>query len=129
MEMRAHWARYLCVLSAGFVETGVKAIFDDFVQAKASEPVAKFASSQIRQIQNPKTKRILEIAGSFKDDWKEALGRYVAEKGRGEAIDSIMQNRHLIAHGRSSGVSLVQVRNYFNLAVDVLDFIENECAA
>lgn len=127
IEMRAHWARYLCVLSAGFIENAVKAFFADFVHAKASEPVANFASSQIRQIQNPKTKRILEIAGSFKEDWRESLDTFVGENGRREAIDSIMQNRHLIAHGQSAGVTLAQVRRYFDLAVEVLAFIEKKC--
>ena len=32
-ELRAHWAKYLCVLSAGFLENAISLIYGDFVQS------------------------------------------------------------------------------------------------
>jgi hypothetical protein len=39
-----------------------------------------------------------------------------------------MNNRHLIAHGRSSSISVVQVREYFAAIGEVAEFIEHQCS-
>ena len=49
------------------------------------------------------------------------------EEGRKDAIDSIMANRHLIAHGKNSGISLVRVKDYLEKSIEVIEFIENQC--
>lgn len=127
LEMMSHWARYLCVRSAGFVENGVREIYGSFVENGAGAPVASFAAFHLRQVQNPNTHRILEIAGSFKSEWRADLEQFVDIDGRREAIDSIMQNRHQIAHGAYSGVTVARVNEYFTKAVAVLERIETHC--
>ena len=36
IEMQAHWAKYLCVLSAGFLENALKEIYAEFVRGASS---------------------------------------------------------------------------------------------
>jgi hypothetical protein len=45
---------------------------------------------------------------------------------RKNAIDSIMANRHLIAHGRQAAISVVRVREYLKSSVEVVEFLANE---
>ena len=40
-----------------------------------------------------------------------------------------MNNRHLIAHGKNSGISIAQIKGYLKYSVEVLDFIEVQLAA
>ncbi len=127
VEMLAHWAKYLCVLSAGFLENALREIYSEFVQSAASEPVQNYAISRLSKIQNPKTQRFIEVAQSFKKSWGEELAAFVNEEGRREAIDSIMQNRHQIAHGQNSGVTVTRVREYLDKSVGVIEFIEKQC--
>lgn len=129
LEMMSHWARYLCVLAAGLVENAIREIYGDFIVHASSAPVGNYANSQLRQVQNPKTHRILEIAGAFKSEWRSDLEAFVDNGGRREAIDSIMQNRHHIAHGHYSGITVSRVREYLNRAIEVLEHIEDQCAA
>src|ERR1700674_4342346 len=76
-ELQAHWARYLCVLVAGFLENAVETIYGGFVRGAASEPVARFATSALGRIQNPRAGRFVEIAGSFKDSWRDSLDGFL----------------------------------------------------
>ena len=127
-ELRAHWARYICVRVAGFLENAVLEIFGDFARKAASKPVADFATSVLSDVQNPKAKKFVEIAGSFNIAWVGPIESYLDANGRGEAINSIMANRHDIAHGRYSGITMARVIDYLGKSVEVLEFIENQCS-
>jgi hypothetical protein len=76
-------------------------VYAEFCANAASEAVANFASRSLRKIQNPKTSRFIEISAYFDKTWSERLSEFAGENGRREAIDSIMANRHLIAHGKN----------------------------
>ena len=127
-ELQSHWAKYLCVLTAGFIENALKEILMSYVRGKASPQVINFASSMLKQIQNPKAKRFKEKIGLFSQDWLNELVVFLETDGRGEAIDSIMANRHLIAHGKASNISLAQLKGYFNKSVEVVDKLEQICS-
>ena len=127
IEIRSHWAKYLCVLCAGFIENALSEVFGDFVKRAASEPVAKYAIQSLSRVQNPKTAKFIETAEAFKADWAADLGKFVAEDGRKDAIDSIMANRHLIAHGKDSGISIVRIKEWHKKSVDVLEYLETRC--
>jgi hypothetical protein len=128
LELQAHWARYACVLAAGLLENAVVIFYSDFVSRNAQKPVANYAEVQIAKIQNPKTKRFIEIARSFKTVWAEELEKFVEQNGRKEAIDAIMTNRHQIAHGQDSGITVARVSDYLDKAEEVLEFIEKQLA-
>jgi hypothetical protein len=126
LEMESHWAKYLCVLTAGFLENSLKSVYSRLCRRDASEPVAAFATITLDRIRNPKTQRFLEVTNSFRTDWGESLKEFATAEGRGLAIDSIMNNRHLIAHGRSSEITLERARGYLIKAVEVVEFVESQ---
>lgn len=129
IEMQSQWAKYICVLSAGLVENALKEIYTEYAYRTVSKPVAKFVSSHISQIRNPKIDKLLDIAGSFKDNWKIDLENFANLNGRADALNSIMNNRHLIAHGQNhnSNLTLVQVKDYLAKTIEVLEFVEQQC--
>jgi hypothetical protein len=127
IELRSHWAKYLCILCAGFLENALKLVYTDFCNSAASEAVASYANRNLGKLQNPKTAKFIEIATYFKKTWGENLKVFVDDNGRREAIDSIMQNRHSIAHGKTSNITLVGIKEYFKKTIDVIDFIEEQC--
>ena len=73
---------------------------------------------------------MIEVASSFDSAWGIALEKFLLEDDgrRKGAIDSILNNRHLIAHGRSSSISVVQVREHFKSIEEVAEFIEKQLA-
>jgi hypothetical protein len=130
IELQAHWARYICVLCAGFLENAIKEVYTDFSHKKVSQPLANFVVSKLSPIRNPKAQIFLDIAVAFNTTWRDELEVYLNDDGRGDAIDSIMVNRHLIAHGKhqNSNISLARIEEYLVKAVKVIDFIEQQCA-
>jgi hypothetical protein len=127
LELQAHWARYICVLASGFLENALKEVYSEYARSCSSAGVADFVESKLATIQNPKAGRFLETAGAFSKAWAVDLETFLETDGRKEAIDSIMANRHLIAHGKDSGITLVRVKDYLAKSVRVIEFIERQC--
>lgn len=126
IELQAHWAKYLCVLSAGFLENALSELFAEFVKSAASEHVANYAVRTLSRISNPKAEKFFQTARAFKHSWGDDLQHFMDENGRKEAINSIMDQRHKIAHGKNSDISIVRLRGYLDRAVEVLNFIEQQ---
>lgn len=127
LELRAHWARYICVLSSGFLENALKEVYARYARNSSNPAVANYVELALNKIQNPKAGRFLETATSFNKDWEKDLIEFMESDGKKEAIDAIMSNRHLIAHGKDSGITLARISDYLAKSVKVIEFIENQC--
>ncbi|SRR5712691_7681495 len=129
LELQAEWARYLCVLAGGLLENAIKEFYVDFANRNTAKPLANYISSTLSPIRSPKSLRFLEVAGAFDPGWKDELQNYDIATGGLDAIDSIMLNRHLIAHGKSrqSKISLANLKDYLTKSTGVLDLIDQQC--
>ena len=128
IELVGHWGRYLCVLTAGFLENALTEVYAQYVRGAASPAVANFTTRRLEDISNPKAGRFVETAMSFSKRWGEDLDAFLNEddQRRRNAIDSIMNNRHQIAHGQGTRISVGRVREYLPGCVEVVEFIENQ---
>lgn len=125
-EVLSHWARYLCVLVSGFLEISVRAIYGRYSRGKAAPIVANYVEAQLNGFQNPNMGKILDLAGSFNADWRVELDAASAGAPK-EAVDSIVANRHSIAHGQNVGISLVRIKEYYEDAFEILELIDEQC--
>lgn len=124
VELLAHWARYFCVIVAGLIENGVREIYSEYVTRTATARVASYVRSRLAAIQNPNSERLVQVTRSFDVAWATALESFMDDNGRKDAVDSIMNLRHQIAHGRNAGVSYVRVAEYLQRVIEVLEFVE-----
>lgn len=124
IEIQSHWARYLCVLVAGFLENALAELFSDLGHRTASPRVASFTSSALKRTQNPRASKFIEITSAFDKLWARELKDYLDDDGRKQAVDSIMANRHLIVHGKNSGITIARIDSYFQKSLDVVEFLE-----
>jgi hypothetical protein len=127
LELQAHWARYLCILTAGFLENALAEVYSAYARSSSGPTVSNFVESMLTKIQNPKASRFVETARAFDPRWVEELESFLLVSGRKDAIDAIMSNRHLVAHGKDSGISLARVSDYLRKSVEVIDFLEKQC--
>ncbi len=129
IELQSHWAKYICILTAGLMENAIKEVYISYASSQVSTPIAKYISSKLSTIRNPKQQVFLDTAAAFNETWKTNLENYLFDDGRGDALDSVMNNRHLIAHGKSntSYLSLSQVKTYLNKSIEILEYIETQC--
>ncbi len=128
IELMGHWGRYLCVLVAGFLENALRELYSSYVRRVASPSVANYSAKTLEHILNPKASKFVEIARGFNEDWAEELESFLDGEGerRRNAINSIMNNRHQIAHGKMPGISVARVKEYLSGSVEVIEFIEDQ---
>lgn len=123
-ELLAHWARYLCILVSGLLEVSIRSVYSEYVKARAAPYVANYVETQLRSFQNPKCEKIFQLIGSFNPEWVHKLNELIDEQVR-LAVDSIVTNRHQIAHGRSVGITLSQIQTYYREALRLIEAIES----
>ena len=126
-ELKSHLTKYICVLCSGFIENSVFHAFSDIAESScAPSVVLTYTKSQLFKIQNANSEKIRALAKSFNPDWHDPLRDYLQEENRGSAINYILKDRHNIAHGRDSDITIIKLESYLNKTVEVIKFIEDE---
>jgi hypothetical protein len=125
-ELEAHWAKYLCVLVSGFIETSVRSIYAAYARDKAAPYVTNFVESQLKNYSNLKMERILELSRYFSPEWERELRESTKDEPK-DAVDSIVANKNSIAHGESIGLTYGRVKRYYGNVVGVIELIEHQC--
>jgi hypothetical protein len=126
LELQAHFSRYLCILVAGFLETSIRRFYSRYARNGASPQVANYVEIHLKWFQNPTMNKILDVARAFDPSWETQL-RLDTEGDLKDAIESIMANRHNIAHGGATGISYAVIKNYYDRSIKVLELIEKQC--
>ena len=126
LELQSHWAKYLCILVSGFLETSVQSIFSEYAKSKAAPPVVNYAMNRLSGLQNVNMHRILELTRSFDPSWAEQLESATEGEIR-DAVNSIVANRNQIAHGVSIGLSYVRIKDYYGHANRLIDLLDEIC--
>lgn len=124
-EVQSHFAKYLCVLVSGYIEKSVRVIFSSYAQNRSTPPLAKYVCDSVGDFQNAKMGKIIELFRSFDPSWAEALEQDT-QGARKDAIDSVVANRHKIAHGDNSDISYVRMLGYWKFVKEVVDLIEGK---
>lgn len=126
LELQAHFARYLCVLVSGYLEVAIAEIYSDYAGRKGHPYLARYVNRQMSRFQNPNMTKVLGVARDFNPAWAEELQLSTAGEIK-DSIDSVVANRHKIAHGESVGVSLAYARQYYGAAVRLIELIVEQC--
>lgn len=125
-ELLSHWARYLCVLASGFLEVSVRAIFGEYARNMATPQVARYVEKQLKGFQSAKMGSILELTGAFSPEWRDSLEDACAGEP-GDAVNSIVTNRHQIAHGADVGITYHAIKRYYERSLKVVETLEALC--
>ena len=72
-ELLSNWAKYLCVLTCGFLENSVESCLVEYCRKHGDENMINFVSTKLKSFQNPKMGKILELVGSFSRTWEADL--------------------------------------------------------
>lgn len=124
-EALAHWARYLCVLTSGLIESGVRLILSEYVRKRAATEVAAFVIGKLDRLTNLNATRVEETLGEFSGRWRLSFEQNVSDAQK-DAINSTVANRHLIVHGRPVGVTFVAIKEFYKKAWEVLQWLHEE---
>jgi hypothetical protein len=123
---KAYLTYYLCVRVSGFIEDCVRTVFSDYVDANSKNSVKTFAIAKLKKFPNPTWSAILALTKDFDENWAKQLKTNV-DNSCSDAVDSIVTNRNIIAHGGSSSITLNELEGYYRKAIQVIDELEKIC--
>jgi len=127
---QGEWSKYLCVLTAGFIEESLRVLLLEYAKTKSSPVIQRYVEKKVGYITNCKTERIVEVLNEFDVKWatkfeKEIKDNSPIDKEIRDSLDSIIANRHQIAHGKHTGIGYVIVKNYYGYCVKAVEILEN----
>lgn len=127
-EISANMAKYICLLCSGFMENAVFEIYSAYVNSKTRKrALINYVDVQLLRINNPNSNKLREIAKSFKITWEEELKEYMQDEERSTSLNAMMRERHKIAHGKNSTITIRSVKEYFSKCIEIVSFIEQQC--
>lgn len=124
LEIQADFAKYLCILISGYLESAICALLIAYAQSRSSPEVASYVERQLGPWTNPKAEKIIDLFGAFNPDWRADLYSYLVDE-RKDSINSLVALRHKIAHGESVGTSLSQIQFHYATVNDIIEHITN----
>jgi len=119
----AQLSQLACVQLSGILEVLIRQSLGEYTKKRSSPQVTAFALKQLERFQNPNPEKILQLFESFDREWKVQIEEFWSDEIK-DAIGSIVANRHLIAHGRPSDVSVVRVRDWLKCTQRFAEFIK-----
>lgn len=125
VELQSEWAKYLCVRVSGYLEVSIRTVYTEYARNKSHKNVAKFVSSRLSGFQNPNMDIIFQRAGAFNSDWRKELESIDEELK--SSVNSIVTLRNKIAHGDDVDLTYRRINEYYQNAIKVLQFMENQC--
>jgi hypothetical protein len=122
LQLLAHWAAYVCVLTSGFIEVGLRSILLAHASSGASPSVVRYVDRQLGRVRNPNMEVVIQNVRSFSEDWAATIEDATAGE-IAASVNSVIANRHRIAHGESVDLTLARMRTYFDDSVHMLEII------
>ncbi len=124
--IKAYLTYYLCIRVSGFMEDCIRSIFSEYVDANSKDAAKNFIFAKLKKIPNPTWGTITSISKEFDENWNSQLNKQVTKPYR-EALESIVSNRNVIAHGGTSAITLRDLETYYREAINVIDELEKIC--
>ncbi len=127
---QSEWSKYLCVLVSGFIEESLRVLLEEYTNKHSAPNIQNFVKKQIDSITNCKTTRILEVLGKFNQKWAEEFTIKIQERSDKtdeikNSIDSVITNRHTIAHGGNVGITYARIQTYYNNIKKAVEILED----
>lgn len=121
--------KYSIVRACGTIEFAFKNIISDVVIENQTKQLKQFIDGKIRHgSMNPTYSNMCGTLGSFDEEWKASFKKLVKdhpEKGKIlDSLDSLNNARNAFAHGGSPSTSFINVQEYFEDAIKVLELFE-----
>lgn len=126
LEVQSHWARYTCIVIYGYIEDSIREILKSYSGERCPRELLNFISNQLAGFQSANVENILRLAASFDKSWESALIHNIDDERRA-AVNSIVGNRHRIAHGLDVSVTIHQLAEWYPKVNEVIDSLVTLC--
>jgi len=94
----------------------------DYCETRCTPDLHRYLKAQLGRFQNANPEKIKQLLSSFNGDWGSSIEVFWDEQRKG-SISSIFNNRHLIAHGKPSTVTIGRLYPWYNDTKQVVEFV------
>lgn len=120
IRLRSDFAEYLTVLVYGYLEQSVQQLLMQYVRDRSSRPVARYTNRRLERSRSMKYNNLVSLLGDFDPQWRTEFEYIIDERSR-RAIDTVTNNRHQIAHGGWTSMTVVVIRHEYEQIKGVID--------
>jgi len=127
-EIKSHYSKYLCVLLSGFIEESLKVILLNYTSNKSHPNVWNYVDLSTQNLSNLNAEKLGIALNQFCSQWKDKYDACLTGEEK-DSIDSVVANRHQIAHGKNVGVTFTRVESWYTnikRVIEKVNFIVNE---
>ena len=128
---RRYLTNYGLIRACGTVEFVYRSIIVDyFEQQLSNNRINTYLDSTIRQGSNSaKYENMKKLLKNFDDQWSLNFSNMLKERDDGQrlisAANSLVNNRHNFAHGKSTTATFLDIKNYYNDIVQLLRIFDS----
>src|SRR5580692_9359814 len=104
-EIKSHLAKYLCIQASGYLENVIKELIADYHDGSCKKETEKYVNNKIKNFTSINEKKLKSLLKSFNETWEYKFQNSISDKELA-SLNSIISQRHLIAHGNGSGSNI-----------------------
>ena len=124
-QLKSHVAKYLTVLISGMYEDMIKKIIDQLIfnemfVENTPQFFKKFISDKVnKSFRNPDQSNTKGLLNSINKEWTKTLNQIIDTKSW-DALDSIVRQKNLIAHGNDSAITFNEIKIYYDNSIGII---------
>lgn len=124
-EVKSFLVRLFCVRTSGLLEVFLKTRISEYSKGKVPKEINRFLTSKFKDITSLKTSKLEEVLCAFSTDWSDSFTSYIEEHDQlKNSIDSIIAQRHNIAHGQQSNLGIASMNQYYEDVKTVVTYLD-----
>ena len=124
-EIKSMLTQYLCIRVSGLLETFIKCRISDYALGRVPKEVKRFISGKFKDITNLRSEKLLNVLDSFSNDWFIDFNEHINDNAQQKtSLDSVVTNRHNIAHGQHQNISFKSMEQYYEDVKAVISKLE-----
>jgi hypothetical protein len=123
-EIASFLSSYLVVMLSGVYEDCIEHLLAQRAARGQDNEVTSYISKSLHEtFRNPTFGALVGVLGKFSDQYAQRMREGVQERDA-QALDSIVNNKNLIAHGRRSQLTVNEVVTFHGGVVRIFELLE-----
>lgn len=124
-EVKSSLLKLFCIRTAGLLEVFLKTRISEYSKGKVPKEINRFMTAKFKDITNLKSTKFIDVLNSFSVEWSDNFKDYLEEhEQEKDSLDSIISQRHNIAHGQSSNIGQVAMGQYFEDVKHIVTYLD-----
>ncbi len=124
-EIKSSLLKLFCVRVSGLVEVFLKTRISEYSRGKVPNEINHFLTAKFKDITNLKTSKLKDILSSFSQNWADRFTSFVDEHEQTKiSLDSIIAQRHNIAHGQPSTLNQSSMNQYYDDILKIIRYLD-----